>query len=166
MPMDGDGASVLVVDDDNMNRLTLAELLEHEGYRSHTVENGSQALEALEQERFDAILLDILMPGIDGLEVLQAVKADTRLWKIPVIVISAVDDTTSIVRCLELGAEDFVSKPFDPAVLRARINAALARRRFGALEAEYHKIVEAQAAEIEALKARLAAYDAADQAPT
>lgn len=158
--MGHDGCSVLVVDDDEINRLTLAGLLESEGYRSHTVEDGYRGLEALEHERFDAILLDILMPGIDGLEVLRQVKGDSRLWRIPVIVISAVDETSSIVRCLELGAEDFVSKPFDPVVLRARINAALARRRFGTLEAEYHKIVEAQAAEIEALKARLAEYEA------
>lgn len=161
--MGPNGRSVLVVDDDEMNRLTLAGLLESEGYRARTVEDGYQALEALEEQEFDAILLDILMPGIDGLEVLRQVKADSRVWRIPVIVISAVDETSSIVRCLELGAEDFVSKPFDPVVLRARINAALARRRFGTLEAEYHKIVEAQAAEIEALKARLATYEAADR---
>jgi DNA-binding response OmpR family regulator len=161
--MGPDGRCVLVVDDDEMNRLTLAALLESEGYRAHTVEDGYQALEAMEAERFDAVLLDILMPGIDGLEVLRQVKADSRMWRIPVIVISAVDETSSIVRCLELGAEDFVSKPFDPVVLRARINAALARRRFGDLEAEYHKIVEAQAAEIEALRARLAELEAGDR---
>lgn len=159
VPMGRESCSVLVVDDDRMNRLTLAELLESEGYRAHTVEDGYQALEALEHERFDAILLDILMPGIDGLEVLRQVKADSRLWRIPVIVISAVDETASVVRCLELGAEDFVSKPFDPVVLKARINASLARRRFGDLEAEYHKLVEAQAAEIEDLKSRLATYE-------
>ena len=159
--MGRDDCSVLVVDDDRMNRLTLAELLENEGYRAHAVEDGYQALEALEHQRFDAILLDILMPGIDGLEVLRTVKADSRWWRIPVVVISAVEDSASIVRCLELGAEDFVSKPFDPAVLRARINAALARRRFGDLESEYHKIVEEQAAEIETLRARLAAFETA-----
>jgi adenylate cyclase len=161
--MGPDSRSVLVVDDDEMNRLTLAGLLESEGYRAQVAEDGYQALEALEDHDFDAVLLDILMPGIDGLEVLRQVKADSRMWRTPVIVISAVDETSSIVRCLELGAEDFVSKPFDPVVLRARINAALARRRFGNLEAEYHKIVEAQAAEIEALKARVAAYEAGNR---
>ena len=158
--MGAEGRSVLVVDDDQMNRLTLAGLLESEGYHARTVEDGYQALDALEHERFDAVLLDILMPGMDGLEVLQTMKADSRLWRTPVVVISAVEETSSIVRCLELGAEDFVSKPFDPFVLRARINAALARRRFGALEAEYHKMIEGQAAEIECLKARLAAREA------
>jgi adenylate cyclase len=161
--MGSDGPSVLVVDDDEMNRLTLAGLLETAGYQTRIAEDGYQALEALEDHNFDAILLDILMPGIDGLEVLRQVKGDSRMWRTPVIVISAVDETSSIVRCLELGAEDFVSKPFDPVVLRARINAVLARRRFGNLEAEYHKIVEAQGAEIAALKARLAAYEAGDR---
>ena len=161
--MGSDGPSVLVVDDDEMNRLTLAGLLETAGYQTRIAEDGYQALEALEDHSFDAILLDILMPGIDGLEVLRQVKGDSRMWRTPVIVISAVDETSSIVRCLELGAEDFVSKPFDPVVLRARINAVLARRRFGSLEAEYHKIVEAQGAEIAALKARLAAYEAGDR---
>lgn len=152
-------ARVLVVDDDRVNRLTLTGLLEAEGYRVHAVDDGQQALDALEGERFDAVLLDLLMPGIDGLAVLAAVKSDSRWWRIPVLVISAVEDTASIVRCLELGAEDFVSKPFDPIVLRARINAALARRRFSDLETEYQKIVEAQAAQIEALQARLAAAE-------
>ena len=156
------GISVLVADDDTMNRLTLIALLEHEGYRTRAVEDGSQALAALEEERFDALLLDILMPGIDGFGVLEAVKSDHRLWRIPVIVISAVEETDSIVRCLDLGAEDFVSKPFDPAILRARINAVLARKRFRDLEAEYHKIVEAQAEELETLHRR---FDAAETSP-
>ena len=157
--MGPDGRTVLVVDDDEINRLTLAGLLESEGYQARTVEDGYRGLEALETESFDAILLDILMPGLDGLEVLRLVKADSRMWRVPVIVISAVEDTSSIVRCLELGAEDFVSKPFDPAVLRARINAALARQRFGNLEAEYQKIIEVQAAQLEVLQARLSAYE-------
>ncbi len=158
--MGRDGATVLVVDDDRVNRLTLTGLLEIEGYRVRAVADGQQGLDALDAERFDAVLLDLLMPGIDGLEVLATMKADPRLWRIPVLVISAVDETASIVRCLELGAEDFVSKPFDPIVLRARINAALARRRFSDLETEYQKIVEAQAATIEALQAQLDALGA------
>lgn len=146
---------VLVVDDDRVNRLTLTGLIQDEGYEVHAVPDGQQALAALEADCFDAVLLDLLMPGIDGLAVLAAMRADLRLWRIPVLVVSAVDDTASIVRCLELGAEDFVSKPFDPIVLRARINAALARRRFSDLEAEYQKIVESQAAQIEVLQSRL-----------
>lgn len=154
------GTSVLVVDDDRMNRVTLCALLEAEGYRVLAVEDGRLALDALAAEGFDAVLLDLVMPGLGGMEVLAALKADGRLWRIPVLVISAVEDTGAIVRCLELGAEDFVSKPFDPVVLRARINAALARRRFGDLETEYHRIVTAQAAELDELRARLAGYEA------
>jgi DNA-binding response OmpR family regulator len=151
---------VLVVDDDRVNRMTLTGLLEGEGYGVLAVTGGQEGLDALEAERFDAVLLDLLMPGIDGLAVLAAVKADSRLWRIPVLVISGVEDTASIVRCLELGAEDFVSKPFDPVVLRARINAALARRRFSDLEAESQRSVDHQAAEIESLRSRLAAAEA------
>jgi DNA-binding response OmpR family regulator len=150
-----DGAVVLVVDDDRANRLTLTALLEGEGYAVRAVADGEEALAALAVQRYDAVLLDLLMPGIGGLDVLAEIKADARLWRIPVLVISAVEDTASVVRCLELGAEDYVSKPFDPVVLRARINAALARRRFTDLEAEYHKLVEEQATELAGLRARL-----------
>lgn len=149
--------AVLVVDDDRLNRLTLTRLLEAEGYQVRAVEDGQGALDALEEGPFGAVLLDLIMPGVGGLEVLRVVKASPVLWRTPVLVISAVEDTASIVACLEAGAEDFISKPFDPLVLRARINAALARRRFGDMEAEYHKLVDAQAEELAALRARLAA---------
>jgi adenylate cyclase len=155
--MGRDGSVVLVVDDDRANRLTLTALLEGEGYAVRAVADGEEALAALAADPYDAVLLDLLMPGVGGMDVLADLKADGRLWRIPVLVISAVEDTASIVRCLELGAEDYVSKPFDPVVLRARINAALARRRFTDLEAEYHKLVEEQATELAELRARLEA---------
>ena len=104
--MPRDGCAVLVVDDDRINRALLTRLLEHEGYRPRTAVNGREALVALEEERFDAVLLDIVMPEVDGLEVLRTLKADARLWHIPVIVISGLEDTESIVSCLELGADD------------------------------------------------------------
>ncbi len=147
-----DGRSVLVVDDDSLNRVVLSKLLEHDGYQVRTAVDGLEALAALDDETFDALLLDIVMPKIDGLEVLRRVKADPRWWHIPVIVISAVDDTESIVACLELGADDYVQKPFDPVLLRARLNACLARHRFHVLEVEYHKMIEEQADELDALK--------------
>jgi DNA-binding response OmpR family regulator len=147
--MTSTGCTVLVVDDDKMNRIMLAKLLEHEGYEAKTVVNGREALAAIEEEPFDAVLLDILMPEIDGFEVLQKIKYDSRLWHIPVIMISAVEERESIVRCLQIGADDYVVKPFDPVLLRARINACLARRRFRDLEVEYQKVVAEQATELE-----------------
>ena len=150
--MRGDGSAVLVVDDDRVNCALLSRLLENEGYRPKTAANGREALAALEQEPFDAVLLDLLMPEVDGLEVLRSVKADARLWHIPVIMISGVEDTESIVSCLELGADDYVQKPFDPVLLRARLNACLARRQFQNLEVEYQKMVRQQADELDNLR--------------
>jgi len=148
--MEGDRA-VLVVDDDRVNRVVLSKLLEREGYRSRSAVDGREALRVLAEERFDAVLLDIVMPEVDGLEVLRRVKGDSALWHIPVIMVSAVDETESIVACLELGAEDYLLKPFDPVLLRARLNGCLARKRFTSLEAEYQKVVNQQAAELEEL---------------
>ena len=150
--MPRDGCAVLVVDDDRINRALLSRLLEHEGYRPRTAVNGREALAALGEEPFDAVLLDIVMPEVDGLEVLRTLKADPRLWHIPVIVISGLEDTESVVSCLELGADDYVQKPFDPVLLRARLNACLARRQFHVLEVEYQKVVQELAAELEQLK--------------
>lgn len=156
--MTGTLATVLVVDDDDqLNRVALTRLLQAAGFGVRAVPGGRQALEALDEGPVDAVLLDLLMPDVDGMSVLAAMKSDSRLWRIPVVVISAVEDSESIVGCLELGAEDYVTKPFDPTVLRARVNAALARRRFGALESEYHRIVEEQGVELAELRSRLAA---------
>ena len=125
--MGREGRTVLVVDDDRINRSLLSKLLEHEGYEARTAVNGREALAALAEESFVAVLLDIVMPEVDGMEVLRTLKGDPRLWRIPVIVISAVDEIDSIVACLDLGADDYVQKPFDPVLLRARLNACLAR---------------------------------------
>ena len=99
-------------------------------------ENGRIALELLEETLPDVILLDILMPELDGFAVLDSVKADPRLREIPVIMISALDEMESVVRCIEAGAEDYLPKPFDPTLLRARINAGLTKRRLGQVERE------------------------------
>ena len=120
-------AYVLVVDDDSVNRLLLSRSLEREGHRCATAENGRQALEILRAEAFDAVLLDVVMPEIDGFEVLAQMQADGELRHIPVIMISALEDIESVVRCIELGAEDYLPKPFNPVLLRARINGYLTR---------------------------------------
>jgi adenylate cyclase len=130
------GAHVLVVDDDPVNRLLLARSLEREGHRHAAAENGRQALEILRTEPFDVVLLDVLMPELDGYDVLAAMKADTQLRHVPVIMISALEDLDSVVRCIEMGADDYIAKPFDPVFLRARINGSLTKKRLQDLERE------------------------------
>ena len=127
---------ILIVDDDPLNRRLLTKSLETGGHRTTAVDNGFAALTSLEADRPDVVLLDIEMPGLDGIEVLERLKADPELRHIPVIMISGVDDADSIVRCLEAGAEDYLPKPFDPAILRARIEAGLNRKRLRDLEQE------------------------------
>jgi sigma-B regulation protein RsbU (phosphoserine phosphatase) len=126
---------VLVVDDDRLTRLMLTKLLEHDCYTVREAADGREALDVLAAEAFDLVLLDLVMPEVDGTEVLQTIKGSSRSWKTPVIMISAVEESTSIARCIELGADDYVLKPFDPVLLRDRVNAALARRVAGPREA-------------------------------
>lgn len=102
-----------------------------------TAANGRLALELLQSERFDLVLLDVIMPEIDGFQVMERMHAEPALREIPVIMISALDDLSSVVRCIEFGAEDYLTKPFDPVLLRARIGAALEKKRFRDREADY-----------------------------
>ncbi len=119
---------VLVVDDDSNNRDVLERHLKRQGYGVATAENGRQALEMMSASSFDLLLLDILMPEVDGFEVLKRLKSDVRLQHIPVIMISALNDMDLAIRCIELGAEDYLPKPFDPILLRARTVACLERK--------------------------------------
>jgi CheY-like chemotaxis protein len=128
---------VLVVDDDAVNRLLLSRALEREGHQVRAVTNGLEAVRALHDDPFDCVLLDVLMPEMDGYQVLEHIRGDPKLRRTPVIMTSALDDLESIVRCIELGADDYLPKPFDPVLLRARINAGLARKRLDDLEQEY-----------------------------
>jgi two-component system cell cycle response regulator len=128
---------VLVADDDAVNRLLLVHGLERDGHRVRAVANGLEALEALRDGPFDCVLLDVLMPGMDGYQVLQHIRSGPKLRHTPVIMISALDDVESVVRCIEMGADDYLPKPFDPVILWARINAGLARKRLHDLEQEY-----------------------------
>jgi adenylate cyclase len=127
---------ILIVDDDRINRTLLTRGVEQAGHLVHTAENGRDALARLRQEPYDVVLLDIVMPELDGVSVLEQIKSDLRLQHVPVIMISAVDEIDSVVRCIEMGAEDYLPKPFDPVLLRARINAGLARKRLHQLEQE------------------------------
>jgi adenylate cyclase len=133
MPAD-DPASILVVDDDPINRTLLTRSLMRDGHRVRSAANGRLALELLEDVAFDCILLDVLMPEMDGFEVLERLRESRRLREVPVIVISGLEESETVVRCLEMGAEDYLTKPFDPVLLRARISGGLARKRLHDLE--------------------------------
>jgi serine phosphatase RsbU (regulator of sigma subunit)/signal transduction histidine kinase len=121
--------SLLVVDDKETNRDLLARHLERQGHTVALAENGRQALEIIKKHKFDLVLLDILMPEMNGYEVLQRLKRDENWRDIPVIMISALEKMDSVVRCIEMGAEDYLPKPFDPVLLRARIGACLEKKR-------------------------------------
>jgi DNA-binding response OmpR family regulator len=127
---DCDAAALLVVDDIEDNRFALSRRLARQGYLNvTTAANGRQALELLNSKPFDLVLLDIMMPNVNGYEVLAQMKASSSLRHIPVIMISAVDEIESVIRCIELGAEDYLPKPFNPTLLRARVGACLERKR-------------------------------------
>lgn len=123
------GAKILIVDDQAENCAVLQRRLEREGHRCVSVHDGASALSRLAAEPFDLVLLDIMMPGIDGREVLRRIKADAELRHLPVIMISALDQLESVVACIEQGAEDYLPKPFNPVLLRARIGSSLDRKR-------------------------------------
>lgn len=120
---------ILVVDDNRLNRIKLARNLEQQGHVVSHAENGVEALEKLGEDPFDLILLDILMPEMDGFQVLERMNEDSELRAIPVIVISAVEEMDSVIRCIEMGAEDHLPKPYDPVLLNARIGASLEKKR-------------------------------------
>ena len=130
-------ASILVVDDDPMNRMLLTRDLEREGHRVATAQDGVRALQTLRAEPFDIVLLDVLMPELDGYDTLAEIERDEKLRHVPVIMVSALEDIESVVRCLEMGAADYLPKPFDPVLLRARINGCLTKKRLHDLELEY-----------------------------
>jgi signal transduction histidine kinase len=118
-----------VVDDTPANRELLAEHVAQLGHRVATAEGGRQALTLLRGGGFDLVLLDVLMPEVDGFTVLEQAKADPALREIPAIMVSGLGEVDSVVRCIEAGAEDYLTKPFDPVILRARINACLEKKR-------------------------------------
>jgi CheY-like chemotaxis protein len=143
---------ILVVDDNEDNRYTLTRRLQREGWTDlTTAENGREALERIAQERFDLILLDIMMPEINGYEVLKRLKTDAATRDIPVLMISALSEFESVVRCIELGAEDYLPKPFNPALLRARVRACLGKKRLHDQEISYLTEIDHQRRRAEAL---------------
>jgi two-component system sensor histidine kinase/response regulator len=128
-PTDASQALILIVDDNSANRDMLSRRLERQGHRVAMAANGREAMEAVETQAFDLVLLDVMMPEMDGYTVLQRLKADEALRQIPVIMISALEEMESVVRCIQMGAEDYLPKPFDPTLLKARISACLEKKR-------------------------------------
>jgi adenylate cyclase len=120
---------LLVVDDNKVNRLLLGRSLEQQGHHIEMAENGRQALEMMHARAFDLVLLDIEMPEMDGYQVLEKVTADLQLRDIPIIITSALEELNSVVRCIEMGAEDYLTKPVNPVLLKARIGASLEKKR-------------------------------------
>jgi signal transduction histidine kinase len=121
---------ILIVDDDRMQRMLLTRTLDQQGHIVESVESGSQALETLRLHPFDAVLCDITMPEMDGFQVLEAIMSDPVLRDIPVIMVSGFGEMTGIVACIEMGAADYIHKPADPALLRARVESCLAKKRW------------------------------------
>ena len=121
-------SAILVVDDNAANRDVLERRLTREGHKVVTAANGASALELVAEQEFDLILLDLIMPEMSGFEVLRRLKAAEQTSHIPVIVISALDELDSVVRCIEAGAEDYLTKPFNPTLLRARVGASLEKK--------------------------------------
>ena len=134
-----DTGKILVVDDNESNRNMLSRRLQRQGHTVHLAENGRRALEMLREQDFDLVLLDVMMPEMDGYQVLEHLHADDKLRGLPVVMISALDQLDTAVKSIELGAEDYLPKPFNPVLLRARIGACLEKKRLRDRERAYMK---------------------------
>jgi class 3 adenylate cyclase len=132
-----DTGVVLVVDDNASNRELLARRLMRQGHEVHAAADGAEALALLRQRAVDLVLLDVLMPGRSGADVLRELKADPDLREVPVLMISALDEIETVIRCIELGAEDYLAKPFDAVLLRARVGACLEKKRLRDQQAQH-----------------------------
>ena len=120
---------LLVVDDNKVNRILLSRGLEGDGHTVETAENGRQAIDKLRTGSFDLVLLDIEMPEMNGYQVLEYCLQNDELRNIPIIMTSSLEEIASVVKCVELGAEDYLNKPVNPILLRARVNASLEKKR-------------------------------------
>ena len=147
-PGNAQTGKLLVVDDNRVNRLLLGRALEQLGHTVTFAENGREGLEALRRQRVDLILLDIEMPEMDGYQALAALAADPHLRDIPVVMMSSVEEVDSVARCIEMGAEDYLFKPVNPVLLRARVGASLEKKRLRDRQRElFRKFATAEVAE-------------------
>jgi diguanylate cyclase (GGDEF)-like protein len=150
-PMETAKGRILVVDDDRLNRIKLSVNLSEVGCEVELAEDGAQALQLLQTQPFDTILLDLMMPVMDGFAVLEQVRGNPSLQNIPLIVISGEDDLDSVVRCIEMGAADYLPKPFNAVLLRARVNACLEKKRAHDREAKLFTELQLRYQELEKL---------------
>ena len=154
---------ILIVDDNETNRDLLCRRLDREGLTATPARDGREAIALLENGGFDLVLLDILMPEVDGYEVLRVIKSTAELRDIPVVMISALDELQSVVRCIQMGAEDYLPKPFDPVLLQARVGACLEKKRLRDRELDYLRgvaVLEESASAVEAGRFDAAKLDA------
>ncbi|PCI80776.1 MAG: hypothetical protein COB20_02665 [SAR86 cluster bacterium] len=150
--MSADNSRLLIVDDDEFNRSMTARLLKKEGYAEFDMaENGYIALDMIRNNNYDSIMLDVEMPELDGYGVLEQLQQDMRLRDIPVIMISGINDTESVIRCIELGAADYLHKPIDPVLLRARLGACLEKKRLRDQQLGYVKQLREEKRKADAL---------------
>ncbi|MBI3159921.1 MAG: response regulator [Chloroflexi bacterium] len=136
------GGRILVVDDNEMNRSLLFDQLYRQGHTVEVVDNGMEAIQRLKEKDFDIVLLDVMMPVMDGIQTLEILKNDPDTRELPVIMLSAVDDMDKVVHCIELGADEYLPKPFERVLLRARIGAALEKKRLRDRERMYLEQIE------------------------
>ena len=149
MHMETETSTILVVDDVRSAREAIAQRVAQEGHRVKTAENGHEALDLLAKEPFDLVLLDMMMPDMDGYEVLERIKSDDELRDIPVIMISGRDKMDSVIRCISAGAEDYLPKTVGLVLLRARINSSLEKKRWRDWQRKHVDRVVDSMAEIE-----------------
>jgi CheY-like chemotaxis protein len=142
---------ILIVDDSPTIRMKLSFDLESQGHNVTAAGNGREALELMQEQAFDLVLLDILMPEMNGYEVLRFMSQDQILRNIPVIVISAFDEVESLIKCIQMGAEDYLLKSLDPVLLKARIDASLEKKRWRDQEQAYLRQLQSEREKSEAL---------------
>lgn len=148
---DAAAGHILVVDDLESNRAVLSRRLVRAGHTVVAADSGMSALDLMHREEFDLVLLDLMMPDMNGYEALARIKSDEKLYQVPVIMISALDEMDSVARCIEAGAEDYLPKPFNPVLLKARIQACLDKKRWRDRERRYLKRLEVEREKFENL---------------
>lgn len=155
--------TILVVDDDALNRMLLEAQLQEMGHQVVTAEDGERALGVLSEQGVDVVLLDLVMPRMDGFEVLRRMKREAKLRHLPIIVISAQEDMDVILQCIEMGATDYLPKPFDPVLLRARVNASMAGKRLRDLELSHLQALQVERERADMLLLNILPPSIADQ---